>query len=114
MNKAQLSEAVARELGIPLSHGARHVDAVLDVIGRELLLGNSVSVTGFGTFKVVHQAERTARNPQTGEPVAVAERDVARWIPGRRLLDLLNGKAAPLNVTIATKAPKGSLTGSTR
>jgi DNA-binding protein HU-beta len=114
MNKAQLSEAVARELGVPLSHGARHVDAVLDVIGRELLLGNSVSVTGFGTFEVVHRDERTARNPQDGSKVTVPERDVARWRPGQRLLDLLNGKPVHREKTIATKAPKGSLAGGAR
>lgn len=48
MNKAQLAEAVAKELGIPVAHGAKHVDAVLNVIARELLLGNSIPRVGGG------------------------------------------------------------------
>jgi DNA-binding protein HU-beta len=115
MNKAQLVEAVAKELGIPASKGAAPVEAVLNVIARELLLGNSVGVTGFGTFETVHRAGRRARNPQNGETVWQPEREVARWRPGRSLLALLNGvKDAPFDGSLIKKAPKGSLSGGAR
>ena len=110
MNKAQLSEAVAKELGIPLIHGAKQVDAVLNVIARELLLGNSITVTGFGTFDIRHRAARTTYNPQTGGQAWVTEKDIPRWRPGQNLVDLLNGvKDAPFNGSLIKKAPKGSL-----
>lgn len=110
MNKAQLAKAVNAEI----RKGVPPLDAVLNVIGRELLSGNRVAITGFGTFDVVHRNERTARNPQTGEQVAVPEKDVPRWRPGQNLTDLLNGKPAPLDMTIASKAPKGSRAGGVR
>lgn len=100
MNKAQLGAAVRAQI----AKGVDPVDAVLDTIGQELLLGNSVPVTGFGTFKVVHRPQRTTRNPQTGEPITVPAKDLAKWTPGARLTSLLNGAPAPANTPIATKA----------
>ncbi len=105
MNKKELSKAVEAEI----KKGMSPVDAFCKVVGRELLYGNRVVITGFGTFEVVHRDERTARNPQTGGRMTVAEKDVARWRPGQRLTDLLNGMDAPLDAPIAAKAPKGSL-----
>ena len=107
MNKKQLAQEVDAEI----KKGVSPVDAFCKVVGRELLYGNRVVITGFGTFDVVHRSERTARNPQTGERMTVPEKDVARWRPGQRLLDLLNGMDAPLDAPIAAKAPKGSLSG---
>lgn len=109
MNKAQLAEAVAKELGLPPTRGARYVDAVLNVIARELLEGNAVLVTGFGTFEVVHREPRLARNPQSGERVHVPARDKPRWRPGRRLQGLLDGRLEPVDGSVIKKAPKGSL-----
>jgi DNA-binding protein HU-beta len=105
MNKKQLAQEVDAEI----KKGVSPVDAVLNVIGRELLYGNRVVITGFGTFEVVHRDERTARNPQTGERMTVPDKDVPRWRPGTRILDLLNGMDAPSDASIAAKAPKGSL-----
>lgn len=46
--------------------------ALKTVISRE----GAARVPGFGTFKVKRRAERTARNPHTGEPIRIAARDV--------------------------------------
>ena len=106
MNKAQLSAEVDKEI----KKGTPPVDAVLNVIVRQLLQGNSVSVTGFGVFEVVHRDERIAYNPQTREPVTVPAKDITRWRPAQGLTDLLNGlRDVDLNGPVASKAPKGQL-----
>ena len=44
----------------------RAVNAVFDIIKEQLAAGESVTITGFGTFKTVERQERTVNNPQGG------------------------------------------------
>jgi DNA-binding protein HU-beta len=111
MNKAQLVEAVAVYLGVPVSQAAAPVDAVLDTIVRAVVAGEKVSVTGFGTFEKIDRAARFARNPQTGDRVKVKKTAVPRFRPGQGFKDLVSGaKKMPKTGPSVKKAPKGSLT----
>lgn len=109
MNKAQLVEAVATKMG-SRETAALAVDAVLDVIVREVVAGSGrVSVTGFGSFEKVDRPERWARNPQTGERVRVEKTSVPRFRAGQNFKDLAAGKKKlprGKNVTAIKKAPK--------
>ncbi|RAG82784.1 DNA-binding protein [Streptacidiphilus pinicola] len=110
MNKAQLVEAVAEQLGGRRA-AAEAVDAVLDTIVRAVTAGDRVSVTGFGTFEKVDRAARFARNPQTGDRVKVKKTAVPRFRPGQGFKDLVSGsKKLPKSGVSVRKAPKGSLT----
>ncbi|WP_042384939.1 HU family DNA-binding protein [Streptacidiphilus melanogenes] len=110
MNKAQLVEAVAEQLGGRRA-AAEAVDAVLDTIVRAVTAGDRVSVTGFGTFEKVDRAARFARNPQTGDRVKVKKTAVPRFRPGQGFKDLVSGsKKLPKSGVAVRKAPKGSLT----
>ncbi len=110
MNKAQLVEAVAEQLG-GRKAAAEAVDAVLDTIVRAVTAGDRVSVTGFGTFEKVDRSARFARNPQTGERVKVKKTAVPRFRPGQGFKDLVSGsKKLPKTGPSVKKAPKGSLT----
>ena len=110
MNKAQLVEAVAEQLGGRRA-AAEAVDAVLDTIVRAVTAGDRVSVTGFGTFEKVDRSARFARNPQTGERVKVKKTAVPRFRPGQGFKDLVSGsKKLPKTGPSVKKAPKGSLT----
>ena len=110
VNKAQLVEAVAEQLGGRRA-AAEAVDAVLDTIVRAVTAGDRVSVTGFGTFEKVDRSARFARNPQTGERVKVKKTAVPRFRPGQGFKDLVSGsKKLPKTGPSVKKAPKGSLT----
>ncbi|WP_457030916.1 HU family DNA-binding protein [Kitasatospora sp. P5_F3] len=110
MNKAQLVEAVAEQLG-GRKAAAEAVDAVLDTMVRAVVAGDRVSVTGFGTFEKVDRSARFARNPQTGEKVKVKKTAVPRFRPGQGFKDLVSGsKKLPKEGPSVKKAPKGSLT----
>jgi DNA-binding protein HU-beta len=51
------------------------VDSVLDAIDHLTSKeGQTLTLRDFGTFKCTLRAARTARNPQNGEPVQVAEK----------------------------------------
>ena len=110
MNKAQLVEAVAEQLGGRRA-AAEAVDAVLDTIVRAVTAGETVMVTGFGTFEKVDRQARFARNPQTGERVKVKKTAVPRFRPGQGFKDLVSGsKKLPKSGPSVKKAPKGSVT----
>jgi len=110
VNKAQLVEAVAEQLG-GRKAAAEAVDAVLDTMVRAVVAGDRVSVTGFGTFEKVERSARFARNPQTGERVKVKKTAVPRFRPGQGFKDLVSGsKKLPKEGPSVKKAPKGSLT----
>ena len=52
-----------------------------------LKAGDKVQLVGFGTFAVKARAERTARNPRTGETIKVAAAKVPTFAAGKALKD---------------------------
>ena len=90
VNKAQLIDAVASKLDISRRSAGDTVDAVLDGITGAIISGDKVSLTGFGTFETTRRAARTARNPRTGESVAVPAATVPKFRPGQALKDEVN------------------------
>ncbi len=61
------------------------VECVLSSITKALGKGDSVSLIGFGTFKVVDRKARKGRNPQTGEEIYIAARKVPKFVAGKAL-----------------------------
>jgi DNA-binding protein HU-beta len=90
VNKAQLIDAVAAKLDISRRSAGDTVDAVLEGITGAIISGDKVSLTGFGTFETTRRAARTARNPRTGESVAVPAATVPKFRPGQALKDEVN------------------------
>lgn len=82
MNKKELSQALAERLGCARVDALRFVDAFTDVVIEECAAGSSVRLVGFGTFRTKVQSARTARNPKTGEPIAVPKRCVPHFAAG--------------------------------
>lgn len=91
MDKKALIKEIAEDTGYKQSS----VDAILDGLGRvvaeRLSRGEEVTLTGIGKLKAARRAARTARNPTTGEAVAVPAKTVAKLTPAKALQDRLNG-----------------------
>jgi nucleoid DNA-binding protein len=73
MNKAELVEAVQKNMGEEASKAAaeRALAAVLAAIETGLKKDKAVQLIGFGTFSVVKRAARTGINPQTKEKIKI-------------------------------------------
>ena len=71
MNKGQLIEQVAAEMGETKAAASRAVDAVITSITSGIKADESVTIVGFGTFSRKERAARTGRNPATGEPMQI-------------------------------------------
>lgn len=90
MNKSELIDAVAATADISKAAAGRTLDATLDAIADALKEGEQVTLVGFGSFQVKHRAARSGRNPQTGEPIQIAEANVPGFKAGKQLKDAVN------------------------
>ncbi len=87
MNKTEYVDAVAEAAGITKAEAAKVVAASLEVITNALKKGNSVQLTGFGTFEVSKRAARTGRNPATGKEIKIAASKAPKFKAGKALKD---------------------------
>ncbi len=71
MNKGQLIELVASELGGSKAAAGKALEAVIASITLGVQRDKSVSIAGFGTFTKKDRRPRTGRNPATGEPLEI-------------------------------------------
>ncbi len=85
LRKQDLVKAVAEELGKSESEAGNAVNAVFSVIERSLANGRDVTVSGFGSFKVVERSAREGRNPQTGEAMTIAAKKAPVFRAGTQL-----------------------------
>jgi DNA-binding protein HU-beta len=92
MNKGELIEAVAKATNQTKADVTRAVNAVLDTITKTLKKGQSVSITGFGTFTVTKTKARKGRNPQTGETIKIKAKKTPKFRAGSKLKEAVAGK----------------------
>ena len=85
VRKQDLVRTVAEETGQNESQATKAVNAVFTAIEQALASGDEVTVSGFGSFKVVERSAREGRNPQTGEAITIAARKSPVFRPGTQL-----------------------------
>ena len=87
MNKSELIAAVADSAGISKTAAGKALTGMIESIYEALSSGDSVTLIGFGTFSVSQRAARTGRNPQTGKPLKIAAKTVAKFKAGKALAE---------------------------
>jgi integration host factor subunit alpha len=90
LTRADLSNAVYREIGLSLSESTQLVDAVLEEVSNALGEGRSVKLSSFGTFKLRRKKERIGRNPKTGVEVPITPRTVLSFNASNILKQAVN------------------------
>jgi DNA-binding protein HU-beta len=90
MNKGDLINKIAEDAGITKGQAEDALGAVIDGITSALKSDDSVTLVGFGTFSVSKRDARSGRNPQTGETIKIAAKNVAKFKPGKKLADAIN------------------------
>ncbi len=87
MNKGELIEAVAADLGESKASATRAIDAVINCIANGIKQDESVTIIGFGTFSKKNRAARLGRNPMTGEPLHIKASTTVGFKPSQVLKD---------------------------
>ena len=85
MTKAELIAKAAKDAKITKVAAGKAIDGIIDGITKALKKGDRVALVGFGTFSVSKRKARTGRNPQTGKPIKIAARKVAKFKAGSEL-----------------------------
>lgn len=90
MNKTELIDAIAESADISKASAGKALDSMLENITEALKAGDSVTLIGFGTFSVRERAERTGRNPKTGDSITIAAAKIPSFKAGKALKDAVN------------------------
>jgi len=92
VTRADLSEAVYQEVGLSRNESAELVESVLDEISKNLVEGDNVKISSFGSFIVRSKDGRIGRNPKTGEEVPIEPRRVLVFRPSQVLKNRVSGQ----------------------
>jgi len=89
MNKTTLVDQIAGKTGLTKKAVADVLEAFMGAVMDTVNGGNSVTLTGFGTFKASQRQARTGRNPQTGETIQIPARTVPVFKAGKAFKDMV-------------------------
>jgi integration host factor subunit alpha len=92
VTRAQLAETIYAQVGLSRNESADLLEAVLERISNALEAGESVKISGFGTFSVRQKGRRIGRNPKTGVEVPILPRRVLVFRPSQVLKGTVNGE----------------------
>ncbi len=90
LTRADLCEAVHREIGLSRAESSTLVEQVLDHVCATLIAGENVKISSFGSFVLRNKGERIGRNPKTGEEVPIEPRTVLTFRPSQLLRERIN------------------------
>lgn len=90
MHKTDLIGAVAQKTGKSQKEVKETLESLLNTISDTLKKGDSVTLTGFGTFSVQEVAARTVRNPRTGELLQTKKKKKPKFKAGADLTEKVN------------------------
>lgn len=79
MSHKDIVKKIANLTGLPINQTEETVNALLQVITTELRTTGEVNLKGVGKLVRVLQSARTGRNPKTGEPVMIPEREAVKF-----------------------------------
>ena len=94
MKKSDIVGKVTARTGLSRTDAAGAVDAVFEAVTEALGRREKIRIAGFGLFATRDRPGRTARNPRTGEPVAVPASTAPTFKPARALREAVNGGAS--------------------
>ena len=87
LTRADLAEALHRQVGLSRADSAEVVEQVLACMCESLSNGENVKISGFGTFVLRDKGERVGRNPKTGVEVPIAPRRVLTFRASQMMRD---------------------------
>lgn len=65
------------------------LNAFIDTVQNAVKDGDKVALVGFGTFEVRERAERTGKNPRTGQAIKIAACKVPAFKAGKSFKDFV-------------------------
>jgi integration host factor subunit alpha len=95
VTRAHLAETIYTQVGLSRNESAELLEMVLSRMSGALEAGQSIKISGFGTFSVRSKGRRIGRNPKTGIEVPILPRRVLVFRPSQLLKAQVNHMALP-------------------
>ena len=90
MNKSDIINLVCEKNNLGLSDVDYSVKKIIDFMSENLYQGERVEIRGFGTFSIHTHQSRLARNPKTGDKIALERRNTVHFKPSKELKSRVN------------------------
>ena len=83
--RSRMQEIIIAAAGMETRKAQELAGRIIEAMAAALAAGEAIELRGFGSLEVKECKAYKARNPQTGEPVAVPQRRRVVFRPGREL-----------------------------
>ena len=90
MNKSDIIKLVCEKNNLGLSYVEYSIKKIIDFMSENLYQGERVEIRGFGTFSLHTHQSRLARNPKTGDKIALERRNTVHFKPSKELKSRVN------------------------
>ncbi|HCC68877.1 MAG TPA: integration host factor subunit alpha [Nitrospiraceae bacterium] len=81
MTKADLADIISEKVGLSKKDAIGIVEVLFETMKGILSEGESIKISGFGTFLVRKKGTRKGRNPKTGVELQIDQRRVVTFRP---------------------------------
>ena len=90
ITRADVAAAIYEEIGLSRKDSNDILDMILDEMTNELVKGNDVKLSSFGTFALRNKKARAGRNPKTGVEAVISPRRVISFKPSQTMRKIIN------------------------
>jgi integration host factor subunit alpha len=94
MTKADLVERIFEKIGLSKKEAQEIIEILFDTMRQTFIEGESVKISGFGTFNVRQKTARRGRNPKTGDKVEIKPKRSPYFKVGKELKEKINGSSS--------------------
>jgi len=90
MTKADIVEKIQASIGLSKKESSEMMETVFAIMKSTLESGETLKISGFGSFVVKQKSDRRGRNPQTGESITIEARRILTFKPSNLLRQAVN------------------------
>lgn len=94
MRKADIGRRISQAAEVDEQSAYLVMESILQILKAALKAGESITVQGFGTFKIRDKSARHGRNPRTGETTTISARKVVTFHASPLFKQYVNGSAS--------------------
>ncbi|HMK48858.1 MAG TPA: integration host factor subunit alpha [Thermodesulfovibrionales bacterium] len=98
MTKADLVEKIFEKIGLSKKEAQEIIEILFDTMKQTFIEGESVKISGFGTFNVRQKMSRRGRNPKTGDDLEITPRRVITFRASNQLKSVMETKTETTDV----------------
>jgi integration host factor subunit alpha len=90
LTKADIILQIQKKIGYSRVESQEMIESVLSIIKETIEAGETLKISGFGSFVVKQKKDRRGRNPQTGETITIESRRIVTFKPSPLVRKAIN------------------------